>query len=464
MRIRNLLTVAALVATVVSCNGEGEGLQEEMPALRDITATLKMENSPKNAFDFASIGKIHYETDAGDEGTVRLEDGFKFTASVSPEAHTIWAVIGYDSGLESALRTQVKTFLSEKDDLRSGIMSAKSNVANVGANDASLTLVPLTSAIVVNLSDSKHFALDERVLEISFVSKSDAKLVWKSDDPLTALRVGPSAAPGKAGMAVLPQAASDAVFTVKTNRHTYTFTKKGVALEAGGITEITLDFADPDKQPVRKVSIIGDSISTFAGYIDPSYSAWYPGSDKNGTATVQSVEKTYWWKVIHEKMQYGELDTNNSYSGTKVVTEGGVKGFVDRAYRCGDPDIIIIHGGTNDKNQSSPIGEYGFDLPMGQLDDMSYRSAYVKLVKMLQNRYDGVQIIVLVGDMLTREYALSNIEIAKHFGLPCVDFTNGGTINNDKTNIPKSSGSHPDAKGHQYMADRIYQVCNDYLP
>ena len=83
---------------------------------------------------------------------------------------------------------------------------------------------------------------------------------------------------------------------------------------------------------------------------------------------------------------------------------------------------------------------------------------------MLQNRYEGVEIIVLVGDWLTAEYARSNIEIAEYFSLPCVDFTNGGTIMNDTVNIPNSRGGHPDAKGHQYMADKIFEQCRDYLP
>ena len=64
-------------------------------------------------------------------------------------------------------------------------------------------------------------------------------------------------------------------------------------------------------------------------------------------------------------MRHGELDANSSWGGTRVVHEvkTGRKsgksinaGFVDRAYDFIDPDIIIIHGGTNEHNQSTPLG------------------------------------------------------------------------------------------------------------
>jgi hypothetical protein len=75
---------------------------------------------------------------------------------------------------------------------------------------------------------------------------------------------------------------------------------------------------------------------------------------------------------------------------------------------------------------------------------------------MIQNRYEGVQIIIIVGDRLTPDYEQSTIAIAEHFGLPYVNFV-GETID-------KCSGSHPNAPAFDKMAKMIYEQCIDYLP
>lgn len=231
----------------------------------------------------------------------------------------------------------------------------------------------------------------------------------------------------------------------------------------GGIEGLTED-EEVDMSPKHhRVGILGDSISTFAGVLcNSAYGPFYPNDDPNvgvnPDLAVDCKEKTWWWRLIYGYMPNAELDANSSWGGTRVVHE--VKkdigaGFVDRAYDFVNPDIIIIHGGTNDKNQSTPLGEYDWDAPVGEGDLSCFRSAYVQLVKMLQERYEGVQLILLIGDTLTSGYENSIIEIARHFGLPYVDFVGAS--------IPKCKGSHPTAQGMSIMAERIYNTCKDYL-
>ena len=231
----------------------------------------------------------------------------------------------------------------------------------------------------------------------------------------------------------------------------------------GGIEGLTED-EEVDMSPKHhRVGILGDSISTFAGVLcNSAYGPFYPNDDPNvgvnPDLAVDCEEKTWWWRLIYGYMHNAELDANSSWGGTRVVHE--VKkdigaGFVDRAYDFVNPDIIIIHGGTNDKNQSTPLGEYDWDVPVGEGDFSCFRSAYVQLVKMLQERYEGVQLILLIGDTLTSGYENSIIEIARHFGLPYVDFVGAS--------IPKCKGSHPTAQGMSIMAERIYNTCKDYL-
>lgn len=352
------------------------------------------------------------------------------------------------------------------------------------SDDLSGKVTGQTSGMKVILMDSKFYAVDERVLSVSFqadktisrvtndgavVSESSTvTMTWKSSDPVNRPKVGRSTDPGEYGMLCLP-GEYRGKFTVKTDRYTYEFNST-VALVAGNTATVTLDFASPLVQPKRKVGIMGDSISTFDGAMcNPEYAPYYPANDpnvqNNPSIAVNSKERTYWWMLVNNYMQNGVLDVNSSWSGTRVIHEvknGRMSGksvnagFVDRAYDFVDPDIIIIHGGTNDKNQSTPLGEYTWDLPIGQNDLTKYRSAYIELIKKLQNRYAGVQIIIIVGDMLTTDYATSTIEIAKHFNIPYVSFVG--------VNVPKCSGSHPTYPAFGMMANTIYNQCKDYLP
>lgn len=341
-----------------------------------------------------------------------------------------------------------------------------------------------TSGMKVILMDSKYYAVGERVLEVTFEadkaiagkyengnvtnSSNSITMKWASDDPVNRPAVGREGSAGEYGILCLPGSYSG-TFTVKTNRYTYQFTQS-VELKKGEIASIKLDFSKPLVQPKRKVGVMGDSISTFDGTMcNPDYSPYYPGNDPNVTANpsiaVNSKEKTYWYRLIYEYMQNGELDVNTSWSGTRVIHEvktgrqsgkNIAAGFVDRAYDFVDPDIVIIHGGTNDRNQSTPVGEYTWDLPIGQGNLGNYRSAYIELIKMIQNRYEGVQIIIIVGDRLTLDYERATVAIAEHFGLPYVNFV-GETID-------KCSGSHPTAPAFDKMAKMIYEQCIDYLP
>lgn len=360
---------------------------------------------------------------------------------------------------------QSKYFLTAEEDLKGKLFSQ-------------------IAGVKVILTDSKCYAVGERVLSVSYAAdkplarvvengnkKSESYTVtmtWESDEPVSCPRVGRCDNPSEYGLLCLP-GRFNGKFTVKTNRYTYEF-KKMVTLKAGQITEVTLDFAEPLVQPKRKVGIMGDSISTFEGTLcNAEYHIYYPDKDPNVSANpsiaVNSKEKTYWYRLIYDYMENGELDVNSSWSGSRVIhdTMNGRHskktmncGFVDRAYDFVNPDIIIIHGGTNDKNMASPLGEYTWDLPVGQGDLTKFRSAYIELIKKLQGRYEGVQIILIIGDYLTTDYEQSILEIAKHFGLPYVNFVG--------VQVDKCASSHPTSPAFDMMARTIYETCKDYLP
>lgn len=94
-----------------------------------------------------------------------------------------------------------------------------------------------------------------------------------------------------------------------------------------------------------KITILGDSISTFEGYIPEDYPSHYPAGN------VKKVEQTWWHQMI--KRNGWTLGTNNSYSGSRVSNTTPLQlphsNLADDSRILNyDSDIIIIFAGTND--------------------------------------------------------------------------------------------------------------------
>ena len=219
---------------------------------------------------------------------------------------------------------------------------------------------------------------------------------------------------------------------------------------------------EPQPQPAKKfrVGILGDSISTFKGWLaNEEYDPFYPDSDPNvgsedpvlAAKAVDSAEKTWWYRLIYNYMKDAELDVNSSWQGTRVVHEQKKgyasrnlmdAGFIDRCLDFKEPDVIFIHGGTNDKTQETPIDEY--------------TGAYRQMIGKMKGAYPGVRIILIIGDRLNAPYASPIMDIAHEEGLRYVDFR--------ADDIEKCKGSHPTAPAFDFMAKKIARECADILP
>ena len=195
-----------------------------------------------------------------------------------------------------------------------------------------------------------------------------------------------------------------------------------------------------------KVGILGDSISTYEGYIDNSYKSYYPRVEEGVKADVDNWTETYWGILLNEYW-HAELDVNASYSGTCITPRDGFKtDFMTRAAKFKDPDVIIINGGTNDYLK----GKKGD----GVVTPEKFRVAFENLLAALQKKYPHAQLMVVVGDFVKGDYGDIAVETAKKFSAPCVDFRPDtksiGKVFGDKTN------PHPDAAGMAFMAKEIY--------
>lgn len=148
----------------------------------------------------------------------------------------------------------------------------------------------------------------------------------------------------------------------------------------------------------KTVSIIGDSISTYSGYLPSGYSASYPAGD------VTSVYQTWWKQLIDNNNMI--LGTNASYAGSTVQSDGsGVAGCDDSRIAAvganGNPDLIIIYMGVNDGKIEDlvEIGEINplIDMPFtsdtpNNYDTTTFIGAYQAMLVKLMLAYPEARI------------------------------------------------------------------------
>lgn len=194
------------------------------------------------------------------------------------------------------------------------------------------------------------------------------------------------------------------------------------------------------------VSILGDSMSAYKGYIPAENRPYYP----NKSVDVDSPSEM-WWSVMQAEVGF-KLLINDSWSGSSVsskVTKRKPMSTLDRTqnlhsylpgtssdydlivtnknigslrkspwfntpdYAVGDylkevdPDIVILTGGGNDYLKGAPIGTY--DGTQALTSDVStFRSAYANMINRVRERYPKALVICAVPWFLVRPAMESN--------------------------------------------------------
>lgn len=200
-------------------------------------------------------------------------------------------------------------------------------------------------------------------------------------------------------------------------------------------------------QSRKSVSILGDSYSTFEGYLQPdTNNIWYYTYPKYKT-DVTSVKQTWWHKFIKENGYH--FCINNSFSGATICNTGYRKqdythrSFITRMDKLGCPDIIFIFGATNDSWAGVPIGEYQYEG--WTKDDLyKFRPAMAYMLNHMVDYYPNVEIYFLLNCGLKEEINESVKTICKHYNIDCIELHD----------IDKK-GNHPSIKGMEQISDQI---------
>lgn len=202
-------------------------------------------------------------------------------------------------------------------------------------------------------------------------------------------------------------------------------------------------------QTPKKVSILGDSYSTFQGHIPENYAPFYP-NDRNDVTEVGQM----WWSLYIEAKGY-VLEKNDSWGGTTICGTGygrmdsSKTAFTARVDLLGDPDIIFIFGGTNDAWAGSPVGEYQYE-GWTKEDCKSFRPALAYLLDTLQKKYPEAQIYSILNSELREDINESCREVCKHYNVQLIELHD----------IEKQNG-HPSISGMKSICEQLLEAIAD---
>lgn len=195
------------------------------------------------------------------------------------------------------------------------------------------------------------------------------------------------------------------------------------------------------------LAVLGDSYSTFAGFIPKGNACWYNSPADHKRTDVTKVEQTWWWQVANEGGY--KLGAIESYSGATICNTGyrdedySDRSFVTRCTNLGNPDIILICGATNDSWANAPIGDYKY-ANWKRVDLYFFRPAMAKMLNDIKLHYPNVEVYFILNTELKNEINESVLEVCKHYDVPVIELVD----------IDKKS-SHPSVKGMKAIAQQV---------
>ena len=196
----------------------------------------------------------------------------------------------------------------------------------------------------------------------------------------------------------------------------------------------------------KKVSILGDSYSTYIGIIPANYSSFYP-NDRNDVTEIGQT----WWSLYIQAKGY-TLEKNDSWGGTTICGTGygrmdsSRNNFISRVDSLGNPDLIFVFGGTNDAWANSPMGEYQYS-DWTKEDCKNFRPAVACLIDMLKQRYPNAEFCFILNSELKEPVNESMREICNHYNVKLVELHD----------IEKQNG-HPSINGMKSICEQLLEA------
>lgn len=235
----------------------------------------------------------------------------------------------------------------------------------------------------------------------------------------------------------------------------------------------------------RQLAVLGDSISTYEGWIPKGYGEFFPMEGE-----VYNVDET-WWKMLIDETGM-QFCANSSSAGSTCAGDSLSKD--NPKYACSNyridalignggvyPDIIIVYMGTNDLLISVPLGENDGTQPVDEGIVETFSDAYTLILDKLESQYPGAQVfcctLTQIGDwgitqpfetfvnslnLDARDYSRQIETIAGNRGIDVIDLINCGIT---PDNMPQyvTDGVHLNPEGMKLVKDAVkYTVAESF--
>ena len=234
----------------------------------------------------------------------------------------------------------------------------------------------------------------------------------------------------------------------------------------------------------KTISILGDSISTFAGYIPEddgmnlAHRAKYPN-----TELLKNVNQTWWMQLILQLD--ATLGVNDSWAGSTVsnAIDGNMADWGEDAAMAsltriqnlgsnGTPDVILFYGGTNDIGLDVVRGSFhparaNFEVDLESTKWTTFADAYADTLMRLQYFYPNAEIIAMLptftevyySDWELEFYNSLMMDICNHYGVRFIDLRDVGLTCNYMPD-----GIHPNAEGMDLITQAVQDVLLGITP
>lgn len=184
----------------------------------------------------------------------------------------------------------------------------------------------------------------------------------------------------------------------------------------------------------NNVLILGDSYSTFGGFIPESYEAYY--SKTSEKSDLHDVRDTWWHSLFKETNS--NLIHNNSWSGSPICYTG--YGGVDCSKRSSfivrfnelvengffvknEINTIFVFGGTNDSCANSPLGELKFS-DWTKEDLYNVFPAICCLISKIKEAAPNAKLYWLINEFIKPEIIKAMITACEYYKVDFIRFKN----------------------------------------
>lgn len=210
-----------------------------------------------------------------------------------------------------------------------------------------------------------------------------------------------------------------------------------------------------DKLSLGNVMILGDSHSTFTGFIPDGYISWYkPETDTNNVTRVEDT----WWHLLVNNTADSRLVLNASYSGSTISYTGYDEqyasniSFITRLNNIisskeidlSSINTLIIYGGINDIAVQAPIGEIKYDN-IAEQDLYYFYPAVISLFQKAKQSLPNARILFVINDELNAYIRQDLISICETINIEYVVLENISRMD-----------YHPDIAGMNEIYKQIF--------